>query len=113
MSGYSDGGDTPDKPLSLIPGAAQEAKVFLEQQEETQHRFQRVADLVAGFESPFGLELLATVHWTIRYETLTSPDSIAEYIYAWNDRKRQFTPRQITLAIETLQRKGWISPVSA
>lgn len=113
VSGYSDSGAIPDKPLCLIPGAAQEAKVFLEQQEETQHRFQRVADLVAGFESPFGLELLATVHWTIRHEALNSPDSIAEYIYAWNDRKRQFTPRQITLAIETLQRKGWISPVSA
>lgn len=108
ISGYSDGGDMPDKQLVLVPGVVAEAKAFLEQQEETYRRFQKVSELVDGFESPFGLELLSTVHWTMRHESLTSPEEVTEYIYAWNERKRQFTPRQISLAIDTLHHKGWL-----
>ncbi|AYH06837.1 type II toxin-antitoxin system antitoxin DNA ADP-ribosyl glycohydrolase DarG [Pectobacterium parmentieri] len=109
ISGYSDGGDMPDKQLSLVPGVAEEAKTFLEQQEETYRRFQKVSDLVEGFESPFGLELLSTVHWTMQYESLASPEDVTDFIYAWNERKRQFTPRQISLAVDTLHRKGWLT----
>ncbi|MEI7240285.1 macro domain-containing protein [Pectobacterium brasiliense] len=109
ISGYSDGGDMPDKQLSLVPGVAEEAKTFLEQQEETYRRFQKVSDLVEGFESPFGLELLSTVHWAMQYESLTSPEDVTDFIYAWNERKRQFTPRQISLAVDTLHRKGWLT----
>lgn len=108
ISGYFDGGDIPDKPLKLIPGATKKAKIFLERQEHTLHHFQRVSELVAGFESPFGLELLSTVHWTMKYESLNSPEEITKYIYAWNKRKRCFTPRQIALAMDILQCKGWI-----
>lgn len=109
VSGYSDGGDIPDKQLTLVPGAAKEAQMFLEQREDTLYRFQRVSELVDGFESPFGLELLSTVHWTLRHESLKSSEEIAEYIYSWNERKRKFTPRQISLAIDTLHRKGWLN----
>ena len=31
-----------------------------------------------------------------------------EQVYAWNDRKRQFTPRQIGIAIDVLTAQGWI-----
>ncbi|MGM3190492.1 type II toxin-antitoxin system antitoxin DNA ADP-ribosyl glycohydrolase DarG [Dickeya dadantii subsp. dieffenbachiae] len=113
ISGYSDGGDMPDKQLALVPGVAEEAKAFLEQQEETYRRFQKVSDLVEGFESPFGLELLSTVHWTMQHESLTSPEDVTDFIYAWNERKRQFTPRQISLAVDTLHRKGWLTSTAA
>jgi hypothetical protein len=29
-------------------------------------------------------------------------------VYSWNQRKRQFSPRQILLARDMLARKGWI-----
>jgi hypothetical protein len=32
--------------------------------------------------------------------------------YAWNDRKRQFTPRQIGIAADVLTKKGWVSPLA-
>src|SRR5678815_2330951 len=63
VSGYADGGDAPDKQLKLVPGAVDDATAFLETNSETRSRLDKVADLVEGFESPFGLELLATVHW--------------------------------------------------
>ena len=63
IDGYADGGDEPTKPLTLIPGAIEDAAQFLRARPETLERFGRVVTLVNGFESPYGLELLATVHW--------------------------------------------------
>jgi hypothetical protein len=68
--------------------------------------------LVEGFETPFGLELLSTVHWIAKHgDPAASVDEVVARIYAWNDRKRQFTRRQIELAIEVLVAKGWIDPI--
>lgn len=109
VAGYADGGDAPDKPLTLVPGAEDEATRFLGEHLETRERLERVTDLVEGFESPYGLELLATVHWV-----MTEGDGgreaadVVRQVYAWNDRKRQFTPRQIAIAVETLRTKGWV-----
>ena len=63
VSGYVDGGDAPGKHLELVPGAVEDARAFLDDNTDTLARFDKVSDLVEGFESPFGLELLATVHW--------------------------------------------------
>ncbi|WP_323866571.1 hypothetical protein [Xenorhabdus szentirmaii] len=57
ISGYSDGGDAPDKVFQLIPGSIEEANAFLEKHPKTRERLERVSCLVEGFESPFGLEL--------------------------------------------------------
>lgn len=108
ISGYSDGGDLPDKQLTLVPGAIDEARQFLARHEETQQRFQRVSELVEGFESSFGLELLATVHWTMTHESITSSEEVMSFIYNWNERKQQFSPRQITLAMDVLKKKQWV-----
>ncbi|MGB8703204.1 MAG: hypothetical protein WCD18_27610, partial [Thermosynechococcaceae cyanobacterium] len=94
VSGYADGGDEPDKPLQLVPGAVEDATAFLQEYPETRDRFNRVAALVQGFESPFGLELLSTVHWIMKHNSVSSIDEVINFTYAWNDRKRKFTPRQ-------------------
>lgn len=107
VSGYADGGDTPDKTLQLVPGAVEDATAFLQQHPDTRERFDRVSALVEGFESPFGLELLSTVHWTMKNETISSINDVVGYTYAWNEHKRQFTPRQIDLAMQVLVSKGW------
>ena len=108
VSGYSDGGDTPDKPLDLVPGALENAQAFLENNAETRARLERVFDLVEGFESPFGLELLSTVHWVAGEQNPQTLDDLVTHTYAWNERKRQFSRRQIKLAFDVLSEKGWI-----
>lgn len=105
--GYSDGGDAPMKQLTLLPGAIQKATAFLKHYPDTRERFEKVGALVAGFESPFGLELLSTIHWIMKNLRVNSVDDVVTHTYAWNERKRQFTPRQIVLAIEVLSHKGW------
>ncbi len=108
ISGYSDGGDAPDKELALVPGAVEDAEAFLAQHPGTHARFERVAELVQGFETPFGLELLSTVHWIARENMRTSDDVVAR-VYAWGERKQQFSPRQIKLALNLLVAKNWLS----
>ena len=105
--GYDDGGDAPDKQLKLVPGATEDAERFLEQHQDTRSRFDRVTALVEGFESPFGLELLGTVHWVMKHETVATSDDVLAHTYAWDPRKRQFTPRQLGIAVNVLTRKGW------
>ncbi|MDX9859280.1 MAG: macro domain-containing protein [Rhodospirillales bacterium] len=108
ISGYADGGDAPAKQIELVPGAVDDATAFLKHDTETQARFDRVADLVAGFETPFGLELLATVHWVSVHESVEAVDDVVRHTYAWNERKKRFSPRQIALAVGVLSKKGWI-----
>lgn len=108
-SGYTDGIDDPEKQLELVPGAVQEANQFLAGHPSTQRRFDRVADLVKGFETPFGLELLSTVHWVSTQEGATTPDQAIAATFQWNERKRRFSPQQVALAWTVLQGKGWFS----
>ena len=109
ISGYGAGGDAPDKPLELVPGAVEDAAVFLESSADTRERFDRVAVLIEGFESAFGLELLSTVHWVVTEERPRTFDEVATRVYAWNDRKKQFSLRQLRIAVEVLSQEGWIA----
>lgn len=113
IAGYADGGDAPDKPLTLVPGAVEDASSFLAQHPETRERFNSVVALVDGFESSFGLELLSTVHWVMKHESVTTLDDLVEAVYAWNPRKRRFTRRQIGIAAGVLAKTGWTPPVDA
>ncbi len=108
VSGYADGGDAPDKQIELVPGAVKDAEAFLVEKGGTRERFDRVAELVEGFETPFGLELLSSVHWVVNRENVTSAEDAVSKVYAWNERKKRFSPRQIGIAFETLRAKGWL-----
>jgi O-acetyl-ADP-ribose deacetylase (regulator of RNase III) len=111
VSGYSDGGDSPTKQLNLVPGAVGEAEAFLSGNTASKARLERVANLVDGFETPIGLELLATVHWVATRES-ASRELIANRTYAWGARKQQFAERQIHLAYDVLRAKGWLDQVA-
>ena len=113
ISGYADGGDAPNKPLELVPGAVEDAVAVLYRSHQTRQRFDRVADLVDGFESSFGLELLSTVHWVLEHEPVASREDLVARVYGWNERKKCFSPRQIGLAADTLTEKGWTAPAAA
>ncbi len=109
VAGYADGGDEPTKPLELLPGAVEAGTALLQADIAAHTRFDRVAALVDGFETPFGLELLATVHWVLRKEGARGAADAVAQTHAWNERKRRFTAEQITLAHDVLSNKGWLN----
>ena len=108
ISGYEDGGDAPEKQIALLPGAVDDSERFLSRHPETLSRIDRVAALIEGYETPFGLELLSTVHWVQAHEGAASIDDAVRMTHAWNTGKQKFTARQIANAGKTLVQKGWI-----
>lgn len=109
ITGYGDAGDAPDKQIELKAEAAERAERFLADRPETRDRFNRVVDLIGGFETPYGMELLSTVHWVARQEAAANAEEATEKTYAWNERKRMFRADHIRRAWEVLDRKGWLS----
>jgi O-acetyl-ADP-ribose deacetylase (regulator of RNase III) len=108
ISGYGDAEDSPEKPIELLPGATASASAFIESHPDTQARFDRVAKLIHGFETPFGMELLATVHWVCKHQGAKTEDEAIKLTYAWGERKKGFERKQIALAREVLAGEGWL-----
>ena len=108
ITGYGDAEDRPGTPIELKSDAAELAEQFLQGHTETRNRFDRVVDLIQGFETPFGMELLSTVHWVVTRDGARSLDDVLTHAYEWNDRKLMFQKDQMQAAYETLIAKGWI-----
>lgn len=107
LTGYMADADSPDEQIELLPGALQDANDFLAHHRDAKARFERVAKLVNGFETPFGLELLATAHWVLAAERVDELQVEAAFC-GWAPPKAQFTPEQIEIAVETLRSGGWL-----
>ena len=108
ISGYGDAEDNPERQINLFPEILPQAESFLEDHPSTLNHFQRVVDLISGFETPFGMELLSTVHWVANREGATTADQAISKTYSWNNRKRMFQEKHIRLAWDILERKGWL-----
>ena len=108
ISGYGDAEDRPDKRIELNPEATETAERFLGRHAETLQCFEEVASLIEGFETPFGMELIATVHWVATAEGAHSVTDAERAVYAWGNRKRMFKPEHIRVAWDTLEHKGWL-----
>jgi O-acetyl-ADP-ribose deacetylase (regulator of RNase III) len=112
IRGWGDGANKPETPLEVVPEAVDEAEAFLGAQSATHQRLQRVAELIEGFETPYGMELLSSVHWVAQHEDLaarTDAAKAAAAVSAWNERKRQmFQAEHVELAWGRLKERGWI-----
>lgn len=110
VRGYGD--RSRDVSLDLFPEAVREAEEFLAGELDTVKRLARVSKLIEGYETPYGLELLSTVHWVAVHETpeaRTDPGCAISGVHSWNDHKRKtFTPERITAAWRRLQAEGWL-----
>lgn len=111
VTGYAGGGNDPDMQIELVPGAFEDAESFLFDKPDTKANLDQVFELVEGFETPFGLELLASVHWVVSREGATGVEDAQDKVYAWNERKKRFSTRQIALSFDTLAEKGWLGKV--
>jgi len=108
--GYGDGKDNPTKTIELLPGAVEEAETFLNDDEVIRQRMDRVAELIEGFEDPYGLELLSSVHWVMREnaDARESSEAAAAAVHKWNPRKRRIMKKEHLLkAWQRLREQGW------
>ncbi|MCQ9374435.1 macro domain-containing protein [Methyloversatilis sp. XJ19-13] len=114
VRGYGDS-QKPTTQIDLLPGAVDEADAFLADDEPARQRLDRVAELIEGFETPYGMELLATVHWVAHEpspghaERAANADEAIKQVHAWNPRKKSvFRPEHVTVAWARLEEAGWM-----
>lgn len=109
IRGYGDS-QKPDVEIGLLKGATQEATALLAAHADSRARLKRVSDLIEGFETPYGMELLASVHWVASHEQRVRGASDAvRAVHDWSDRKRRmFSPPHIQVAWDRLARDGWV-----
>lgn len=98
--GLGEGKNSPETPLELLPGTVEEACEYLKTRPETLARLEQVVQLIDGFETPFGMELLATIHWIVHHDAPSaSVEDVIARVHAWNERKRsQMKPGHIQAA---------------
>jgi O-acetyl-ADP-ribose deacetylase (regulator of RNase III) len=111
VRGFGDGRNRPETPLELLPGAATEAEAFLASRGDAEARISRVAELIEGFETPFGMELLSTVHWVATHDgdAARSVDAAIAGVQAWSEHKAtMMKPEHVRAAWARLRDTGWI-----
>ena len=113
IRGYGDGTSKAESAeIYVLPEGRKAAQAFLETEAEAQERLERVSNLIFGFETPYGMELLATVHWVAQenLEAAKDADVAIALVHEWSDRKRKlFKPEHIRKAWQRLHEQGWLS----
>jgi O-acetyl-ADP-ribose deacetylase (regulator of RNase III) len=109
--GFGEGRNQPDTAIRLLPKAVEKAGRVSEQASdpEDKERIGRVFELIEGYESPYGMELLSSVHWLIAHDLVTpDPGAVTAAAHAWSERKsRVLKPDHIALALGRLADRGW------
>ena len=116
LSGFGDGSSPvqQSEPLRLLPGVAEAAATALVDRPDSAAHLARVLELIEGFETPYGLELLATAHWVLSHGAPGADEAVVASVRGWSHRQgRMFTPDHIAVAIDTLRSHGWTAELAA
>jgi O-acetyl-ADP-ribose deacetylase (regulator of RNase III) len=87
-------------PINPISDSIDAASEFLDRDSVAWHRLDALLSLVEDFETPYSLELLATVHFASIQDPATSePSELADRVVSWSLRKaRMFTDKHVRIA---------------
>jgi O-acetyl-ADP-ribose deacetylase (regulator of RNase III) len=113
IRGVGDG--TGNSEIEPLEDALKEADSFVSTQGHTelQDRVSKVEQLIDGFQSPYGMELLSTVHWVASRNDDAPVHTVNEAIaavHAWSPRKKSLMSREhIEAAWQRLASTGWIT----
>jgi len=110
IRGYGDS-QKPDAEIELSDEAINAAGEFLTDYPQSRSRLEQVARLIEGFETPYGMELLSSVHWVGAHASpnAATADEAVRAVHQWNDRKRRMLARDdLQLAWDRLEEAGWL-----
>lgn len=115
IRGYGD--RSQQSQMYVLPEGKKAAHNYLEQHPEANERLEKVSNLITGFETPYGMEMLATIHWVVTKEDPQAAEDCEKAIalcQQWNNRKRKlFKPSHLQKAWERLKQQNWLSNSSA
>lgn len=110
IRGYGDGSQRAE--IRVLPEASQAAHDFLANDPEAQEHLGLIQKTIHGFETPYGLELLATVHWVMQEnpETAQDMETAISVVQSWNSRKKErYQPFHIQQAWQRLHDTSWLT----
>jgi O-acetyl-ADP-ribose deacetylase (regulator of RNase III) len=106
LAGYGDHSARVTELVPIIPtrGSLEAAESIVQSYPEDAALIDRLLELVEGFETPYSLELLATVHFAATQPpTSTDTDVLSKRVADWNLRKaRLFTKDHVRIAAQRL-----------
>jgi O-acetyl-ADP-ribose deacetylase (regulator of RNase III) len=108
ISGFDNREENPEKEITLLEDAYLKADEFLRSHTKTREHVNRVISLIEGFETPFGMELLSTVHWVSSKEEAVTLENVINKTHLWNPRKEIFSEKHITIAWKHLKDQNWV-----
>jgi O-acetyl-ADP-ribose deacetylase (regulator of RNase III) len=114
IQGFANARNAPKTSIVLLPDALQEAESLIAQagdaDVESDQRLHRVMALIEGFESPHGMELLASVHWVATHQAgVTDAQTALRAIHQWSEGKRdRLRPEHVQIAWQRLIEQGWL-----
>ena len=109
IEGFGEGTDDPDKKISVLPMAYKWAECCLQEYPATRERLDKVTQLIDGFETPYGMELLSTVHWVVTREKPADIKRLITLVHKWSDRKSVIMKDEhIQIAYERLKQQKWV-----
>ncbi|MCA8831915.1 type II toxin-antitoxin system antitoxin DNA ADP-ribosyl glycohydrolase DarG [Hymenobacter pini] len=92
--------------LTLIEEKFPELEAYMEHNlsPAQKQQFARLTSLIEGFESPLGMELLATVDYLLDHQEATDLNSLVAAVGTWNARKKRvLIPEYLQLALGRLR----------
>jgi O-acetyl-ADP-ribose deacetylase (regulator of RNase III) len=103
--------EKPETGITVTKGAWAAAEEFFNQADPSEafEKVRKLSLLIEGYESPYGMELLSSVHFLAVHEAHETETEIVSAIQSWNDHKNsQFSPDAIKTAYERLKEDSFI-----
>lgn len=108
LEGYGDR-NRPSE-MYVRPGVLEDVEAYLGDQPELNEAVRRVARLIEGYESPYAMELLATLHWVVSRGEARDFEAAFRAMQGWSERKRMVFDRgHAHVAWQRLVDEGWVS----
>jgi len=115
IHGFAASKNSPKSPITLMADAVDEAKRIIDSDtgstESSVPRLKRVETLIEGYESPYGMELLASVHWVVTRDGVAAsdPEAVVKAVHSWNQRKANvMRAGHVVGALNQLNQLGWL-----
>ncbi|MGL5861916.1 MAG: hypothetical protein ACRCY9_11755, partial [Phycicoccus sp.] len=100
------------EPLSVRREVLDELGTFVSANPDAAHRIDRVLEMISGYESAYGLELLASVHKLLadEPERRRDVDAVLEALQEWTRRKATlFTRDHVSTARQAIIDRGLLA----
>ncbi len=106
ISGYSDN----DRKVVVTAATFAASNEYLKSEGiDVAPMLKKLSLLIDGYETPYGMELLSSVHFLSAVEGITTQPEMSKALEAWNDHKRKnFSRSAVSAALERLREDGYL-----